>query len=108
MLVRWFLDAVAMSRVLQLTVISGADAVSFVAEIVLFGMPLAPTLVPWGTIARSWGTWEHKKGDDGIQAWVSVDFGFILGPHFKISYQFWQTAFCHASSQVMFLNYIGV
>ena len=91
MLVRWFLDAVAMLRVFQLTVISGADAVSFVAEIVLFGMPLAPTLVAWGTIARSWGTWEHKKVDDGIQAWVSVDFGSILGPHFKTFCQSWET-----------------
>ena len=32
------------------------------------------------------GTSEHKKGDVGIQAWSSIDFGWISGPHFS-SYQ---------------------
>ena len=30
---------------------------------------------------RSRGNLEHKKGDGRIQAWISVDFGWISGPH---------------------------
>ena len=37
-------------------------------------MPVACTLVPWRTIGRSRGTWEHKKRDPGIQARVLIDF----------------------------------
>ena len=59
---RWWLHVVATSRVLQLTVISGADGVSFGTQNVLFGMFFAPALAFWGTIERSRGTWEHKKG----------------------------------------------
>ena len=29
------------------------------------------------------GTWEHKKGDLAVQAWISVEFESILGPHFE-------------------------
>ena len=40
-------------------------------------------MAPWGTIARPRGTWEHKKGDLEVQAWFSVNFGWISGPLFK-------------------------
>ena len=50
---------------------------------VSFGMPVAPTLAPWGTIERCRGTLVHKMGDVGIQAWISVDFGWVSGPHFE-------------------------
>ena len=29
------------------------------------------SLAPWGTMGRSRGTWEQKKGDLGIQAWMT-------------------------------------
>ena len=52
---------------------------------------------PWGTIERSRDTLEHKKGDVGIQAWISADFGWASGRHFEV---FWsalgQRFFCHA------------
>ena len=41
------------------------------------------TLAPWGTTGRSRGTWEQKKGDLGIQAWILIDFGWISGSHFE-------------------------
>ena len=59
--------------------ISGADVVG--AQSVSFVMLVAPTLPPCGIIERSWGTWDRKKGDLGVQAWISVDFGWIAGPH---------------------------
>ena len=65
---RWLPHVGALSRVLQLTVISGTDGVSFSAQNVSFSMPVAPTLAPWGTIRQFRGTLEHKKGDGGIQA----------------------------------------
>ena len=54
---------VPMLRVLQLTVISEADVITFAAHI----MPVAPTLARWWTIERSSGFSEHKKGDHGVQ-----------------------------------------
>ena len=77
MLDHWWPHVVAMSCVLQVTVISRADGVSFGSQIASVGMPVAPTLAPWGTIGLFRGTLEHKKGDVGIQAWISVDFGWI-------------------------------
>ena len=56
---RWWTNAVSMSRVLQLTVISGADVVSFGVQNMSFGMVVVVTLAPWGTIGRSRGTWVH-------------------------------------------------
>ena len=47
------------------------------------GMLDAPTLAPWGTIGRSRGTWQHKKGYVGVQAWISVDFERISGYLFE-------------------------
>ena len=94
MLDRLWPNAVAMSCVLQLTVISGADVVSFGAQNVSCGMPVAPTLAPWGTIERSRDTWEHKKGDLGVQAWISVDLRWSSGPHFE---SFWLTLEQHVS-----------
>ena len=82
MLVRWCLDVVSISRVLQFALIWGAAVVSFVAQNVPFGMPDASTFAPCGIIERSRGTWEHKKGDFAVQAWISVDFLGISGPHF--------------------------
>ena len=94
MLDRWWPHVVAMSLVSPSTVISGADGVSLSAQIVSFDMPVAPTSAPLGTIGRFSGTWEHKKGDSGIQAWISVDFGSISGPHFG---SVWRTLEQHAS-----------
>ena len=48
-----------------------------------FGMPVASTLAPWGTIVRSRGTWEHEKGNLGVQAWIFVDFGSTSGLYFE-------------------------
>ena len=74
-LARWCLDAVSMSRVLQFTLLFSADVVSFGTWNVSFGMLVASTLASWGAIERSRGTLEHKKGDLGVLAWISVDFG---------------------------------
>ena len=82
-LVRWCPDVVSMPRVLQFTVIWGADVVSFGSQNVSFGMLVVSTLAPCGIIERSSGTWECKNGDLGVQAWISVDFGRISGPQFK-------------------------
>ena len=60
----------------QFTVIWGADLVSFGAQNVSFGMPFASTLAPCGIIERSRGTWEHKKGDFAVQAWITVDLRY--------------------------------
>ena len=73
MLVHGCLDVVAMSCVLQFTVISGAA--------------VAPSLAPWGTIELSRGTLEHKKRDVGIQAWISIDLRWISGPRFDSTWQ---------------------
>ena len=61
----------------------GEDVVSFGAEHVSFGMLVASGSTPWGTIERSRLTSEHKKGALGVQAWISVDFGWISRPHFQ-------------------------
>ena len=50
------------------SVIWGADVVSSGAQDVLFGMLAASTMAPWGIMKRSSGTWEHEKGDLGLQA----------------------------------------
>ena len=61
-----------MLRVLQFSVIWSADVVSFGVQDVSLGMPDASTLAPW----------EHKKGVVG-EAWISIDFERISGPHFE-------------------------
>ena len=73
-LVRCCLDVVSLSRVLQSTVIFGTDVVSFGTRNVSFGRLVEFNLAPLGTIERS-RTWEHKKGDLGVQAWISIDLG---------------------------------
>ena len=73
-------DVVMMSGALQLAMIPGEDGVSLGTQKVTFGMLDAPTLAFLGTIERSWDVVEHKKGDVGIQAWISVDFRRISGP----------------------------
>ena len=59
----------------------GADVVKFGAQNVSFGMLVASTLVPRGTIERFRGTWEHKKGDLGV--WISIDLGGCRDRHLK-------------------------
>ena len=54
-----------------MTVISGAGVVCFDAQELSFGMLAASALAPEGAIDRSRGTWEPKKGDLGVQAWIS-------------------------------------
>ena len=54
---------------------------------------LEPKLVIWqawclhfgtlGTMGRSRGAWEHKKGHLGMQAWIFIDFERISGAHFE-------------------------
>ena len=66
-LVRGCPGAVSMSRVLQTTVILGANVGSF-------GAHVASILESWGMIERSMFTWEHKKGDLGVQVWISNAF----------------------------------
>ena len=88
MLVRWCPDAVSMSRVLQLTAIWGADVVSLRAQNMSFGMLLASTLAPWGTIQRS-------KGDLVLEVLQKYNFSRILGfccfrSHFLCSLWFWE------------------
>ena len=108
-LLRWCPDVVAMSRILQVTVISGASGVRFGAQNVVFGMLGSTTLAPWGTIERSRGTEEHKKGDVGIQAWISIEFGWISGPHVESRWPLFNKMciFCHACLQVTFFNDFG-
>ena len=60
----------------ELTMISGADGVSFSVRNVLFGMPVALTFAPEPLQGL-----EHKIGDVGIQAWISIDYGRISAPH---------------------------
>ena len=55
------------SRVRQFTVIFGADVVSSSVPKVSFGILVAVNLTTWGTIERFRRTWEHKKGDHGLQ-----------------------------------------
>ena len=56
---------------------------------VLFGMLVASTLAPWGTIKPSRRTSEHEKGDLGVQTWISSIFlgfrGSILQVFHEIS-----------------------
>ena len=59
--------------VLQFAEISGGEVVSFLAQNVSFGMLVASTLAPRGTIERSRETSEHKKRDLGVHVWISVD-----------------------------------
>ena len=47
------------------------DIVTFGGQNQSFGMPGASTLAPWGTMGRSRGTWGLKKGDLGVQAWMT-------------------------------------
>ena len=79
-------DAVSITCVLLFMVSWGADVASFGSQNVPFAMPVASPLAPWGTIERSRGTWEHKKGDLGMDG---SDFVWISGPHSEICHKFW-------------------
>ena len=70
----WILFSV---RFLQLTLIWETDIVIFGTQNLAFGMPGDSTLAPWKTMGRSRDTWEHKKADVGVQAWIFIDFGRI-------------------------------
>ena len=70
-LARWFLDVSFQVTFLQITVILETDMVTFGSQNLSFGMPGASTLAPWGTMGRSRGTWGLKKGDLGVQAWMT-------------------------------------
>ena len=83
MLARWFLDVSFQVTFLQITMILETDTVTLGAEKLSFGMPGASILAPLGTMGRSRGTWEHKKGDLGVQAWVFIDFMSISGACFE-------------------------
>ena len=66
--------------------IFGAAVFSFGAQNVSFSMLVASNLTPWGIIERFRGTWEHEKGDLGVQVWISVDFGGIWGSSFSANF----------------------
>ena len=46
-----------------------------------FGRRGAPTLGSGGTVGRSRGIWEHKKGHFGVQAWIFIDLSWIPACH---------------------------
>ena len=46
----------------KITVVLGAEVISFGAQNESFGMPVASALVPWRAIERSSGTWERTLG----------------------------------------------
>ena len=84
---RWRPHVVSMSCVLYFTLILELDGFSFGAQNVSCGMPVTPTMAPWGTIERS-----SLQGDSKIKhlvldvlqkpafhiSLVSVDFGMIF------------------------------
>ena len=38
------------------------------------------TLASWGTLGRVWDTGQHNKGHGEVQAWIFIDFWWILVP----------------------------
>ena len=64
------------------------------------------TLASWGTLGRSWGIGEHKKGHFEVQAWIFIDFWCILGLHFErfAGALDQQCVFCYACFQAYFSN----
>ena len=91
-----------MSRVSQFTVIWGADAVSFGAQNVSFGMLFAS--------GRYRGTSEHKNGDLGVQTCISVDLKLFWDRILRIVDRLWNSncVLCFACLQVTFSNDFGV
>ena len=45
-----------------------------------FGMMGGFTLASWGTLGRFWETGEHNKGNFKVQAWIFIDFEWVLVP----------------------------
>ena len=45
-----------------------------------FGMIGGFNLASWGTLGRFCNTGEHNKGHFEVQAWISIDFWWILLP----------------------------
>ena len=70
----WFPD-----HIFQITLILETDIVIFGAQNQSFGMPAASTLAPCGTMGRSRGTWGLKKGDVGVQAWMTESTPRVIG-----------------------------
>jgi hypothetical protein len=66
----------------QLLTFRETDIVIFGAKPVIW-QACCLTLASWGSLGRSRGTLEHKKGDLGVQAWVFIDFRSISGPCFE-------------------------
>ena len=56
-------------------------------------------------MGRSWDTWEQKKGDLGVQAWICIDLGSILFTSLEAFCAPWTKigVFVHACFQVTFL-----
>ena len=61
-------------------------------------------------MGRSRATWEHKKGDLGIQAWIFMGFGRVSVHYFGSFSRTLDknTCLCYACFQVTFLNDFGV
>jgi hypothetical protein len=78
-LARWFLDVGFQIIFFQITLILETDIGTFGAQNQSFGMPGASTLAPWGTMGRSRGTWGLKKGDLGVQAWMTESTPRVIG-----------------------------
>ena len=66
----------------------GADVVKFGAQNVSVGMVVAPNLAPWGPSGDAGGLGSTREEALGFHAWISIDFGGILGPPFG---RFWPT-----------------
>ena len=76
-LVRWCPDVVALSHVLQSTVIFGADVVSFQGQNMSLGMLVASNLAPWGTIERFRGLGNTRRETLGSRfGFLSILHGF--------------------------------
>ena len=71
-----------MSHVLQFTVIWSADVVKFGARNVSFGMLVASLWHLGGPLSPSRRTSEHRKGDLGVHAWISVNLLMDFGTTF--------------------------
>ena len=77
MLVRWCLDAVSMSRVLQFTVILYADVASLGAKTCHLACLLRPLSHLGGPSSDPGGLGSTRRETVGFQAWISVDFGVM-------------------------------
>ena len=72
----------------------------------LFGMLGGFSLASWGTLGRSWDTWEHNKGRFEVQAWFLLMFYTFRNPILKVCWVHWinKCVFCDACFQASFSN----